>query len=454
MVFGSKSYSQTILPFGLGISDTSAISLGPVRCVFVDTITNELYAGGGFEYAGNKKCNGIARWDGTDWFPLGTGILDTIPNSSLGNLTDIIRYKNDIYIAGFMTIAGGKEATGIARWDGNNWHSVGRFKSTGANLQGVVFSMEVFNNELYVVGGFDTINNIISDGVAKWDGQNWTDLSQGIPTDCYGDGIVALLHFNNELYIGGNFNFFGGGEKLLKRVGNTWIQVGSTITGDGILERLKIYQNKLYVSGYFSSLSGNADNNMIYLDNNVFQSTAGGVLPSNCEDMFEHQGELYVSGAINIAGYQPIVGIAKWNGSQWLNAHITSVEETFSPNGTISRMAEYNGNLVVSGSFSNINGVSVNNIAMIDFSTVGFQLNQQNKNLKVFPNPASEVFNIQLDKSEQKGKVCLYNQIGQQVYLQSYGSLQSIAVTNFAKGIYVVEVETEKGVMRQKVVIE
>ena len=35
---------------------------------------NDLYVAGAFPTVQGKVVNGIARWDGRDWFPLGTGV--------------------------------------------------------------------------------------------------------------------------------------------------------------------------------------------------------------------------------------------------------------------------------------------------------------------------------------------------------------------------------------------
>ena len=67
--------------------------------------------------AGNKSVNNIARWDGSNWYPVGTGIT--------GHDADVecmIIYKGDLYVGGFIDSAGGKEAMkNIAKWNGKEW---------------------------------------------------------------------------------------------------------------------------------------------------------------------------------------------------------------------------------------------------------------------------------------------------------------------------------------------
>ena len=449
----SFSYSQIIFPLGKGTTDSPYQYGGEIRTLFTDTIDNILYAGGDFTYAGSKACWGIAKWDGTKWDSLGSGMKDPNSIQLSSHVRNIVRYKNEIYVTGNFRDIGSKKISGLARWNGTEWNNVGGpLKKQGQSDIVTASALEVYNGELYVSGQFDTIGTTRCNKIAKWDGVSWTNLGLNYHNNCSKDDITDLIFYNNELYAAGNINCFPINEPISKMVGNQWIDVGLGIYGDSWVNEFTIYQNNLYVAGYFFTQASNTDNSLLYINGTNYYPTAGGVLPSNCDDIFEYKEDLYVCGQITSAGFQSASSIAKWNGSQWTNLGF-NVLKVNNP-GTISAFERYNDKLIVAGHISSINGTFVNNIAMIDFNPVGFQLSQQNKNLKVFPNPASEVFNIQLDKSEQKGKVCLYNQIGQQVYLQSYGSLQSIAVNNFAKGIYVVEVETEKGVMRQKVVIE
>ena len=55
--------------------------------------------------------NHIARWDGTAWHPLGSG---------MNGFVDALAFGPDgsLYAGGKFTTAGGVTANGIARWDG------------------------------------------------------------------------------------------------------------------------------------------------------------------------------------------------------------------------------------------------------------------------------------------------------------------------------------------------
>ena len=440
-----SGFSQTISTLGIG-------SGGPnpsIRTVYVDSIDNYLYIGGDFKLAGGKFCWGIARWNGTQWDSLGLGMKPVPPSNMFTHIKKIVRYKNEIYVTGNFRDIGGKKISGLARWNGTDWNNVGgKLKRLGQTDLVVGYTMEVYNNELYVTGNFDTIGTTRCTRIAKWDGLNWTNLGDGHHPTCYQDGITAMTHYQGELYVAGNINCSFQPEPISKLVGNTWVDVGPGLFGGGWINEMKEFQGKLYIAGYFSSQSGNIDNNLISTDGISYFGTAGGVMPSNCLAVQEHKGELYAGGQIDFAGSQAIKRIGKWNGFQWLPSLIDI------GNGTINAMENYNGKLVLVGGINNVNGINVNNIALIDFSTVGFLVIQEDNNLTIFPNPTSQLLNIKIKKGIQEGSVKFYNQLGQLVYTQSEGVFKTIDVSTFAKGVYFAEVRQEDKVMRQKVVVE
>lgn len=71
----------------------------------------DLYAGGYFTNAGGVAASRVAKWDGSSWSALGSGI-----NSWVYALTS---HNGDLYAGGSFTIAGGVSAVYVARWDGS-----------------------------------------------------------------------------------------------------------------------------------------------------------------------------------------------------------------------------------------------------------------------------------------------------------------------------------------------
>src|SRR5258705_9779581 len=70
---------------------------------------SDVYVGGAFTNAGGAAANYIAKWDGSSWSALGSGMdyqVDALAVSGRGS---------DLYAGGWFTTAGGKGAGSMAR---------------------------------------------------------------------------------------------------------------------------------------------------------------------------------------------------------------------------------------------------------------------------------------------------------------------------------------------------
>jgi hypothetical protein len=86
--------------------------------------------GAGFTTAGGVAANNIARWDGAQWHPLGSGMN--------GFVSTPWRWPGWLALRrGRFTTAGGVAANRIARWDGAQWHPLGSGMNGGRICPGV-----------------------------------------------------------------------------------------------------------------------------------------------------------------------------------------------------------------------------------------------------------------------------------------------------------------------------
>ncbi len=94
-------------------------------CAFDDGNGTALYAGGNFSLAGGVSANRIAKWDGSAWSALGSGLSGggSTRVAALTVFDDGIGPA--LYVAGTFTSAGGVAATGIAKYDGSGWSALG-----------------------------------------------------------------------------------------------------------------------------------------------------------------------------------------------------------------------------------------------------------------------------------------------------------------------------------------
>lgn len=81
-------------------------------------------------------------------------------------------------------------------------------------------------------------------------------------------------------------------------------------------------------------------------------------------------------------------------------------------------------------------------------STDGFALSQ----ISVFPNPATEILNVNIPSTVELNGVTLYDVLGKSTNVSL--SNGQINVSNLARGVYILNVDTSAGTLTEKVVIE
>ena len=107
--------------------------------VFDDGGGPALYAGGAFTTAGGVAANYVAKWDGSSWAPLGSGVSGT--SSSVSALTVFDDGGGPaLYAGGRFTSAGGVAANRIAKWDGSSWSALGSGMNGGGTTD--VFALD------------------------------------------------------------------------------------------------------------------------------------------------------------------------------------------------------------------------------------------------------------------------------------------------------------------------
>ena len=120
---------------------------------------NEVYVGGHFVTAGGALANHVAKWDGTTWSALGGGVAGGINGTGPNAFAFAGR---DVYVGGNFDTADGIPVHNIARWDGTNWFPL------GSGVGGEVKAMALNGNDLYLCGSFTTAGGNVSARFARW----------------------------------------------------------------------------------------------------------------------------------------------------------------------------------------------------------------------------------------------------------------------------------------------
>jgi WD40 repeat protein len=275
-----------------------------------------LYAGGDFNIAGGVAANGIARWDGAEWHPLGSGMGGT-------SVPDVraLAFGPDgsLYAGGVFTTAGGIAANYIARWDGAQWHPLGSGMGGSSYYPGVSALAFGPDGSLYAGGVFDTAGGATANRIARWDGAQWYPLGSGMGGTSAPDVRDLAFGPDGSLYAGGIFTTAGGiaANYIARWDGVQWHPLDGGISGDSSWVRaLAVGPNgSLYAGGNFTTAGGVAANRIARWDGTQWYSLGSGmdgISPDVKALAFSPDGSLYAGGGFTTAGGKPSSNIARW----------------------------------------------------------------------------------------------------------------------------------------------
>jgi hypothetical protein len=277
-----------------------------------------LYAGGNFTTAGGVTVNSIARWDGSTWSALGSGVA-----GKNGAVYALAVSGNVLYAGGSFITAGGVEANGIARWDGKAWSTL------GSGVNGDVRALAVSGTDLYAGGCFTTVGGVVATNVARWNGSAWSALGPGITARSSYPGayVYALAASETNLYAGGCFTTAGGAAatNIAKWNGRAWSSLGSGIGGTYYpfvyVYALAVSGTDLYAGGYFTTAGGTAANHIAGWAGEGWSALGSGIdtgiTPGDAPGVYalavDNGGALYVGGGFSLAGTNVSPYIAQAN---------------------------------------------------------------------------------------------------------------------------------------------
>ncbi len=325
----------------------------------------DLYAGGHFTTAGGIAANYIAKWNGSGWSALGSGMgaLD------FPSVQALAVSGGDLYAGGNFTMAGGVDiGCGIAKWDGSSW------KGLGSGMNFTVYALAVSGGDVYVGGNFTTAGGTAVNNIAKWDGSSWSALGSGMNST-----VFALAASGGDLYAGGNFTTAGGiaANYIAKWDGSKWSALASGM--DGWVYALAVSSSDLYTGGNFTTAGGIAATNIAKWNGSSWSALGSGMNKFGYVYALAVSGcDLYAGGSFTTAGGSPANCIAKWDGSSWsaLGSGMSAISTTYVP--TVFALAVLTSELYAGGWFTTVGGVSANYITKwngFDWSALGSGMN-------------------------------------------------------------------------------
>lgn len=282
-----------------------------------------LVAGGSFTNAGGVPANRIARWDGSAWSALGSGMTGAV--LALAMFDDGSGAGPQLYAAGSFANAGGVPANRIARWDGSAWSPVGGGITSAAAF---VYALTVHDDgsgggpALYAGGWFTSAAGSPANFVAKWDGVQWSPLGSGVNS-----AVSAMHSAGGALYVAGSFTTAGGAPALrvARWEDGQWFPVGGGMPeGFQTVQALARFNDgtgdgpALYAGGTFTMTGDGPASRIARWDGSTWSSLGDGVdddvfALTVFDDGLEDAPSLFVGGAFT-GEYAGDSFLAKWSG--------------------------------------------------------------------------------------------------------------------------------------------
>jgi trimeric autotransporter adhesin len=369
---------------------------------------SKLFVGGFYNYAGLDPAASLATFDGSQWQAVSPPLFSTVVRNNLPIITAMIVFQNRLIVGGWFDRAGtpgahtfppapGIPVNSVAMFDGQRWMPMGN------GLNGRPNQFIIFNNQLYAVGGFTGSGDDLFAGIARWTGQQWVPVG-GSPDF----QVNAAAVFNNRLVIGGEFTAIGEQPipALAQWDGSRWSALpNATFTNNRgfrpVITALTVFNNELFVSGFFDSVAGTAARNIAIFNGSTWRQAGQGV-EDPVESFTIFRNQLHAGGPSTGVGstvikwtgttFLPVGGIeagspraltpfrdelfagpvfnfesgfmGRWDGVSWKSVGPGAT-------GSIITSTTFEGDLVVGGSFIRIGNTVANGIARLHQSPAG-----------------------------------------------------------------------------------
>ena len=444
-------------------------------CVYNDTlyVTGQSFDLLATDYISSSP--GLGKWDGSNWHGVSQGLKTTG-----GSILAMQVYQNNLYIGGnffpFMATGGAVVDTGIAQMNNAGvWSSVG---ISGGNAQ--VNSFAVENNILYVGGIFVTsIGGVYTQSPARWNGSTWSAApTEGGPCTSQCDGCyppppgvtnyaMVADTVNNIIYLGGggiaSVCILNASSNLLNGVvswnGSDWSPLGTGMGPFGTtgnIVAMCMYQGNLYVGGQLKIAGGDFVTAIAMWNGSSWSSvgTGSGLAYSlgqpEVKAMIVYNGNLIVGGKFSSINGISVPGIAQWNGTNWsaVGTGVSNPDYT-APCG----FAIYKNSLYVGGIIYTIGSSTAYGVAKYTESATGIGDLADDHLFAIYPNPTSGIINIQSENSEGN-KIEIFNVMGQEVYASTINNQSTLDISDNSDGVYFINIHTGDRTLYQKIILQ
>ncbi len=230
-----------------------------------------LYVAGNFTHINDTPAPGVARWDGTSWTSLGSGvrITDTEWYGELYGVEDLAFVDGQLYAGGRFRAAGGVATFNLARWDParNEWAKV-TGPQFNEHLDGVggqrgpndwsemALSLATLGDTLFIAGNYQFPGS----NVGAWRNHQFADgLLGGVQQSTFERGEARLVRAANGVaWFQGNFRragVFGGNVEVdgfAVWTGTEWLRAPTLLPHHDSTHDFAVEGDRIVAGGSFN----------------------------------------------------------------------------------------------------------------------------------------------------------------------------------------------------------
>lgn len=433
------AWIQPGYPSTKGINKVSQGVNGTVNAILEINSTSWII-GGDFttELKENLVCNHLAMVNKT------TNGYEITPmqNGVNGSVKCLLLQGNLVYIGGQFTNANGVTVSNIVRYNllssSQPYEAVGSFPNP-------VTALTSFNNE--IIAASKTSGDLIS----KLNGTQWTEVGSGL----YGNEVRCFQAFNNELFIGGDFELPTGALRKHIAIYNPAGIVNATHMGNLTpVNCFSVFNDSLYAGCDFYSQNDSCCISQLTIDSwksvikpGMTTGLTGQKILSMCPDTkgIHIFGDFKVSTLMYISQHH---GMLKYQSGQ------PYLEEGVNLDYKTHCSALTGDKIFFGGTFTqNLPTFGPNldytyRIAYISASPSALQDAKQLMIINLSPNPAADVITLSGDALNFPMDIAITNSLGQTVLHENISSRQ-INILNLTPGVYYLNCRDKTGLKGQ-----
>ena len=323
----------------------------------------------------------------------------------------------------------------------------------------------------------DGVNGVNSGHVRVFEnlGGTWTQIGDDIDGEAEDDlaGAIISLSSDGSIVAIGSFENDGNGSgaghvRVFENIGGVWTQVGEDIDGSnsenfGHSVSLSSDGTIIAVGAIQTSNSGAlAGQTRIYKNEAGVWTQIGNNIDGEAEQnlsgwsvSLSSSGTVVAIGAIHNADNGIKAGhvrIYKNIGDVWIQAgNDIDGEAEDDLSGYVVSLSSDGKVVVISAPRNDGNGQNSGHVRAFDLSSILSVIDTSVENFIVYPNPATQTLQVELNPNSVLEKITLYNSLGQVVQIEN--SL-NFNLSSLAAGTYYLEVSTNIGVNTKQIIVE